>query len=189
MIMTEKDKQEVSDLIKQAKEGKQIAFSKLYERYKKNIYITIIKIVKNKDVADDLLSITFVKAFTKLDSFVDNISFELWLKTIAINSSIDYIRHTKKESNLYWIDDDENCKIQLGSTADYSPEEDYIFKETDSKLSEAFSRLRYKYRRILELRTVQNLSYKEIAEQMGLNESQVKSWLNKAREKLKELLN
>ena len=137
MIMTEKDKQEVSDLIKQAKEGKQIAFSKLYERYKKNIYITIIKIVKNKDVADDLLSITFVKAFTKLDSFVDNISFELWLKTIAINSSIDYIRHTKKESNLYWIDDDENCKIQLGSTADYSPEEDYIFKETDSKLSKA----------------------------------------------------
>lgn len=187
--MTEKDKQEVSDLIKQAKEGKQIAFSKLYEMFKRPLYITIIKIVNNKDVADDILSMTFVKAFTKLDSYVNDISFELWLKTIAINSSIDYIRRYKKDSSLYWIDDDENCNIQLGSTADYSPEEDYIFKETDSRLSEAFSRLRFKYRNILELRIVQNLSYKEISEQLGLSESQVKSTLNKAREKLKQLLN
>lgn len=187
--MTEQEKKEVSDLIKQAKEGKQIAFSKLYERFKKIIYLTIIKIVKNKDVADDLLSTTFVKAFTKLDSFVENISFEMWLKTIAINSSIDYVRHYKKDSGLYWIDDDENCKIQLSSAADYSPEENLIFKETDSNLSEAFNRLRFKYRNILELRTVQNLSYKEISEQLGLSESQVKSTLNKAREKLKQLLN
>ena len=187
--MTDKEKQEVSDLIKQAREGKQIAFTKLYEKFKRIIYLTIIKIIKNKDVADDLLSATFIKAFTKLDSFVENISFEMRLKTIAINSSIDYIRHYKKDSNLYWLDDSENCNIQLNSTADYSPEEIFIFNETDSRLSYAFNRLRYKYRRILELRIVQNLSYKEIGEQMGLNESQVKSTLNKAREKLKQMLN
>ena len=57
------------------------------------------------------------------------------------------------------------------------------------KLEKALSNLRWKYRNILELRTVQNMSYKQMSEQLGLTESQVKSLLNKAREKLKQLLN
>ena len=114
--MTDLEKQQISELIKQAKEGNQLAFTKLYEKYKQIIYVTIYRIVNNKDAADDLLSITFVKAFSKLDSYVTNISFEMWLKTIAINSSIDYIRRTKKESANYWIDDSDSC-FQLSDTA------------------------------------------------------------------------
>jgi RNA polymerase sigma-70 factor (ECF subfamily) len=185
--MTDLEKQQISELIKQAKEGNQLAFTKLYEKYKQIIYITIYRIVNNKDATDDLLSITFVKAFSKLDSYVTNISFEMWLKTIAINSSIDYIRRTKKESANYWIDDSDSC-FQLSDTAGYSPEEDYIFDETRSMLDSALSRLRFKYRNIIELRSIQNLSYKQISEQLGLTESQVKSRLNRARDKLKQLL-
>ena len=96
--MTDEEKQQLFDLIKQAKEGKQIAFTKLYEKYKQTIYITIYRIVNNRDVADDLTSITFVKAFSKISSYVNNISFEMWLKTIAINSSIDYIPILKAKS-------------------------------------------------------------------------------------------
>lgn len=183
------NKQELEDLIKQAKEGKQIAFTKLYNMYKQVIYYTIIQIVKNKDVADDLTSITFSKAFLKLDSYVNHISFEMWLKTIAVNSSIDYIRHYKKDSQLNWLDDNETCKIQLDSTADYSPEETYLFKETSLLLEDCLSRLRFKYRQILLMRCIQNLSYKEISKELNLTEPQVKSLLNKARKKLKELLN
>ena len=111
----------------------------------------------------------------------------MWLKTIAINTSIDYIRHTKKEKANYWIDDDANS-LQLSSQASYSPEEDYIFSEKSDALDNALSRLRWKYRNIIELRSIQNLSYKQISEHLGLTESQVKSRLNKTREKLKELL-
>jgi len=186
--MTDLEKQQIFELIKQAREGKQSAFTRLYNRFERTIYLTIYNIVKNRDVADDLLSVTFIKAFSKLDSYVNNISFEMWLKTIAINSSIDYIRRTKKEKYDYELDNDNNC-LQVSSSADSSPEDLYIYHETDSKLSDALSRLRYKYRYILELRTVQNLSYKEIAEHLELSESQVKSRLNKAREKLKQLLN
>lgn len=186
--MTDEERQQLFDLIKQAKEGKQYAFTQLYNKYKQVIYSTIHKIVNNRDAADDLLSVTFIKAFSKISSYVNNISFEMWLKTIAINSSIDYIRRTKKENANYWLDDSTST-VQLRSSADYSPEDNYIFNETDERLSDAFSRLRYKYRHILELRTVQNLSYKQISEELGLSESQVKSRLNKAREKLKQLLN
>ena len=178
--MTDLEKQQISELIKQAKEGNQLAFTKLYEKYKQIIYVTIYRIVNNKDAADDLLSITFVKAFSKLDSYVTNISFEMWLKTIAI-------RRTKKESANYWIDDSDSC-FQLSDTAGCSPEEDYIFDETRSMLDSALSRLRFKYRNIIELRSIQNLSYKQISEQLGLTESQVKSRLNRARDKLKQLL-
>ena len=175
-------------LIQQAKLGKQDAFTELYDRHHKLIRYIIYDIVKNEDVADDLLSVTFTKAFSRLESYVNPISFEMWLKTIAINSSIDYIRRTKKENANYWLDDDTST-VQLRSSADYSPEDNYIFNETDARLTNAFNRLRYKYRYILELRTVQNMSYKQISEQLGLSESQVKSQLNKAREKLKQLLN
>lgn len=186
--MTDLEKQQVFELIKQAKEGKQSAFTRLYNKFERTIYYTIYHIVNNKDAADDLLSVTFIKAFSKLDSYINNISFEMWLKTIAINSSIDYIRRTKKEKANYWIDDDMSS-FQLSNSADYSPEEDYIFRETSSKLEHALSRLRFKYRNILELRTIRGLSYKQISEELGLSESQVKSQLNKARDKLKQLLN
>jgi RNA polymerase sigma-70 factor (ECF subfamily) len=186
--MTDLEKQQIFELIKQAREGKQSAFTRLYNRFERTIYLTIYNIVKNRDVADDLLSITFIKAFSKLDSYVNNISFEMWLKTIAINSSIDYIRRMKKEKANYWIDDDANS-LQLSNQASYSPEDDYVFAETSDALDSALSRLRFKYRNIIELRTVQGLSYKEISEQLGLSESQVKSQLNKARDKLKQLLN
>ena len=185
--MTDLEKQQISELIKQAKEGKQIAFTKLYNRFNKVIYHTIYYIVNNKDATDDLLSVTFTKAFSKLDSYVNNISFEMWLKTIAINSSIDYIRKTKKENANYWIDDSDSC-FQLNDTAGHSPEEDYIFNETSSMVDNALSRLRFKYKNIIDLRTIQNLSYKQISEKTGLTESQVKSQLNRARDKLKQLL-
>lgn len=187
-MMTDEEKQKLLDLIKQAKEGKQSAFTRLYNKYKDIIRTTIIQIVRNNDVADDLLSVTFTKAFAKIDSYINHISFEMWLKTIAINSSIDYIRRTKKENVNVWIDDD-NSVIQLSDSANCSPEDNFIFKETSSKLENALSRLRYKYRNILQLRTEEHLSYKEIGDRLSLNESQVKSTLNKAREKLKQLLN
>ena len=62
--MTDEEKQQVFDLIKQAKEGKQSAFTKLYNRFNRVIYNTIYYIVNNKDAADDLLSVTFTKAFS-----------------------------------------------------------------------------------------------------------------------------
>lgn len=98
--MTDEERQQLLDLIKQAKEGKQHAFTQLYNRYHRIIYNTIYNIVHNKDVTDDLVSVTFTKAFFKIASYVNHISFEMWLKTIAINSSIDYIRRTKKRSMI-----------------------------------------------------------------------------------------
>ena len=54
--------QEIIDLVEQAKQGSQKAFSKLYYKYKTDIWYTIMGVVKNTDVADDLTSVVFTKA-------------------------------------------------------------------------------------------------------------------------------
>lgn len=186
--MTDEEKQKLLVLINKAKEGNQNAFTRLYNKYLRTIRSVIYDIVRNKDVTDDLISVTFTKAWFKLATYTNHISFEMWLKTIAINSSIDYIRRTKREKYDYELDNEDNC-YQVRSSADDSPEEVYIFHETNSRLADALKRLKPSYRSILELRTTENLSYKEISDRLGLTESQVKSRLNNAREKLKKLLN
>lgn len=178
--------QEIIDLVEQAKQGSQKAFSKLYYTYKANIWYTIMNVVKNTDVADDLTSIVFTKAYEKLSTYVQHISFEMWLKTIAINSAIDYIRRHKKEQLNNYVDDDE-CKIQL-STLERSPEEELILKEEVDIVLRTIPTLKKKYRDLINAR-IEGTSYKDIAKQLAMNELAVKGNLNKARQKLKEKTN
>ena len=170
-------------LIAQAKEGKQSAYTKLYNLYKTGISFVIYNIVKNKDVTDDLLSVVFTKAFTKLDKFVDNISFGMWLKTIAVNTSIDYIRHTKQEIMNTYVDD-ENCFVQLENT-DRSPEENFVSKENLEIVQQEIEHLRLKHQIILKGKYLDNLTYQDLADKLQIPISKVKSDLNKARQKLK----
>lgn len=175
--------QEIIDLIEQAKKGSQKAFSELYYRYKSNIWYTILNVVKNIDVADDLTSIVFTKAYEKLSTYVNHISFEMWLKTIAVNASIDYIRRNKKEQLNNYVDEDES-PIQL-SALERSPEEDLILKEKLDIVLQAIPTLKRKYRDLINAR-IDGLSYKEIASKLAMNELAVKGDLNKARQKLKQ---
>lgn len=175
--------QEIIDLIEQAKKGSQKAFSELYYRYKSNIWYTILNVVKNTDVADDLTSIVFTKAYEKLSTYVNHISFEMWLKTIAVNASIDYIRRNKKEQLNNYVDEDES-PIQL-SDLEKSPEENLILKEKLDIVLQAIPTLKKKYRDLINAR-IGGLSYKEIAKELAMNELAVKGDLNKARQKLKQ---
>lgn len=175
--------QEIIDLIEQAKKGSQKAFSELYYRYKSNIWYTILNVVKNTDVADDLTSIVFTKAYEKLSMYTQHISFNMWLKTIAVNASIDYIRRNKKEQLNNYVDEDEN-PIQL-SALERSPEEDLILKEKLDIVLQAIPTLKKKYRDLINAR-IDGMSYKEIANKLAMNELAVKGDLNKARQKLKQ---
>ena len=182
--MTDLEKQQIFELIKQAKEGKQSAFTRLYNRFSKIIYNTIYYIVNNKDVADDLLSVTFTKAFKKISTYTNPISFEMWLKTIAINTAIDYIRKMKNEKQNNYIDDTENNTTEL---QEYVPstEDVLIQKEEHKALMEAMATLRSNYKEILKLRFIDELSYRDIATKLGLSEITVKSQLFKAKQKLR----
>lgn len=179
-------KEEEKLLIEQARNGSERAFNQLYNTYRKNIWWTAYKIVKNTDVADDITSTVFTKAYLKFDTYTSHISYEMWLKTITINTAIDYIRRNKKEHLNSYIDD-EDSNIQL-SGLDNSPEENFIDKQNLEVVQECISRLRKLHRELIRLK-LEGKSYQQIAQELALPESKVKGHLNRARRRLKQLYN
>lgn len=178
-------KEEIKLLVEQARTGSQKAFSELYNTYKKTIWWTAYKIVKNIDVADDIMSIVFTKAYEKMDTFTNHISFEMWLKTITINTAIDYVRKNKKEQLNSYIDDEDN-NIQLDDL-DSSPEENLIGQQTAVIIDECIKRLKPRHRKLIELR-LEGKSYQQIADQLALPLDSVKSCLSNARRRLRQLI-
>lgn len=171
-------------LIEQVKQGNEKAFNELYRKYKDIVYNAAFFVVKNKDVADDITSVVFTKAWYKRETFIDNISLKMWLKTIATNSAIDYIRRSKKE-NLNSYIDDENSFIQV-KASEQSPEEKLLAAEKLKIVTGLIPRMKKQFRDILTYR-LEGKTYKQIAELLGSNEITVKSTLNKARRHLRKL--
>ena len=73
----------------------QNAFAELMANYKKSIYFTILKMIRDPDDAEDLTIEAFSKAFNKLDKFKKDYTFSTWLFRIATNNTIDFIRKKK----------------------------------------------------------------------------------------------
>lgn len=175
---------DTNTLIEQAKTGKQEAFTKLYNQYHRLIRYIIYDLVKDESLTNDLTSVTFTKAFSKIDSYVNPISFEAWLKTIAVNTVIDHVRANKEQQQNYSIDNEESS-IQLEDTK-IDPETEIIKYESVELLKMALKKLRSKYRNLLEMRYFSGYTYEQLSSLLGIPIGTVKSDLNKAKRKLKQ---
>lgn len=179
-------KEEEKLLVEQAREGSERAFNTLYNNYYKIVWYTANNVVHNSDAADDITSMVFTKVYLKLQSYTNHISFEMWLKTITVNTAIDYIRRNKKEQLNNYIDDEES-KIQL-SGLEHSPEDNMIFQQNINIVMECIPRLKKKYRDLIYAR-LDGKSYQQISQELAIPEATVKTCLNKARQRLKQLFN
>lgn len=172
----------MKNAIELAKNGNNRAIAYLYNKYYKVVYNTLLYIVKDKNIATDLTSEVFIKAFNSLDKFYVNISFEMWLKTIANNKGIDFIRNTKHFLNDSI--DNETSLFSLSYTDNSTPEDDLIKQEEIELLRKAIDRLPSKYRDLINLRINDNLSYTEIAKRKKISLNLVKSHLHKAKTRI-----
>ena len=175
------------DAIELAKAGSEKAFTFLYNTHNRAIYRVIYNVVKNKDVADDLLSETFLKAFKNIDKFTKDISFEMWLKTIANHHSIDFVRSGQKNQRDVYIDDDMLSEFIY---TDYTnPEKDLIKKEEYERFEDGFKSLGKRSKEVLNYRLKDGLSYQEIADKMGLSIGTIKHYIFKYKSKLIKAIN
>ena len=183
--------QEDYQFVQQAIRGSQKAYTVLMERYRNSIYHMMLKMVKNREDADDLTLEAFGKAFNKLASYEPRYAFSTWLFKIAINNCIDHIR--KKRLKLLSIDD----PIEPNSDHDFSsnirsgaldPEERFIRKQRVKLMRTILSKLSLKYRLMIELRFFEELSYDEIAKELNIPLGTVKAQLFRAKEILYTLL-
>ncbi len=189
---TDRAKQD-HELVAAALDGDQRAYGKLMARYRDSIYFMIKKMVNNPDDAEDFTIEAFGKAFSNLHKYSADFAFSTWLYRIAINNCIDHIR--KKRLEIYYSID-EPMEGEEGSnggsrdipTDNLDPEEDYIKKQRILLMREVIERLNVKYRRLIELRFLKELSYEEIANTMGLPLGTVKAQLHRAKNLLHNIL-
>ena len=178
-------------LVEEAKKGKQAAYAELMDRYRDSIYFTMLKMVKNTDDADDLTIEAFGKAFNRLEQYSPSFAFSTWLFKIASNNSIDFIR--KKRIQVTSMDsgfsnsDGESIQIDARSTG-LNPEETIIQGQRIDHMRLLVSKLKPKYRELVEKRYFEEMSYEEIAEEMNLPLGTVKAQLFRARDFLASMI-
>ncbi len=168
----------------------QSAYAELMSRYKDSIYFMLLKMINNKDDAEDLTIEAFGKAFNRLEQYIPNYAFSTWLFKIATNNCIDFIR--RKKANLLSIDIDKNddgsdAHIDLKSKG-LDPEEKFIKKQKIHLMRKVVTQLKPRYRQLIELRYFKEFSYDEIAQELDIPLGTVKAQLFRAREFLYNIM-
>lgn len=178
-------------LVREAIQGDQKAYNKIMQRYERSVYFLTLKMVGNEDDANDLTVETFAKAFENLHKYKADFAFSSWLFRIATNSSIDFLR--KKRLQTVSIDTISNSEgefnsIQLKSEAP-NPEERSIKKQQSEEMRFIIDQLPQYYRKLINLRYYDDLTYEEIAVHLNSPVGTVKVQLFRAKDLISNMLN
>ena len=155
-------------LIERAKKGDEIALNELYESNKSKVYNYLLKLTRDETLTEHMLSITFEKAFFKIDTYKDTGNkFSTWLIAIAKNSLTDYYRR-KKETIIVELTEEEESIIFNFKDGSNTIEEELIQVEKSEKLSNLLNKLNEKEKEIINLRFYEDKSYKEISKELNI---------------------
>jgi len=175
------------DLVKRAIQNDQKAYAELMTRYKDAIYFMLLKMVNNKEDANDLTVEAFGKAFENIEKYRADFAFSTWLFKIATNNCIDFIR--KKRLKIFSID--QTIEGEEGSENRYDiasegldPEEKLIKKQKTDLMRNIVDKLPVRYRQLVIMRYFDEKSYEEISVELDLPLGTVKAQLFRARDLL-----
>lgn len=185
--MDANDEKDVLRHVHKALSGDARAFEWLIKKYQKRIYFTVLQMVMNHEDADDILQETFIKVYTKLDTYDDDYPFYPWLYRIAINTALN---HQKKKSRLRALSLDDLDNNNHQSDLAESPQQvDHMQgSELVNKLKEALQKIPVEQKTVFILRVKEGLSYQEISDTLEISIGTVMSRLSRARDKLRSLL-
>jgi RNA polymerase sigma factor (sigma-70 family) len=171
-------------------EKDQQAYATLMKRYKKAVYFMILKMIRDADDAEDLTMEAFAKAFRNLHKFKKDYTFSTWLFRIATNNTIDFIRKKKLKTmslNTTLSDDGGNSVTIDVEDDDKNPQDEYIRTQRIEMVRIFVDKLPAKYRKLVQLRYFDELSYEEIAQELDKPLGTVKAQLHRSRELLYEI--
>jgi RNA polymerase sigma factor (sigma-70 family) len=178
------------ELVLRAKGGDQDAYALLLGRYWDSIFFMLLKMVHNKDDAEDLTIEAFGKAFKNLANYTPEFAFSTWLFKIANNNAIDFIRRQKGKSvsiDNQGRNQEDESQVQLQSNV-MDPEEELIRKQRAILLKHVVDQLKPRYSKLVNLRFYKEYSYEEIAKELELPIGTVKAQLFRAKELLYNIL-
>lgn len=172
------------ELASKAAGGDREAFAELVQRYEKPIFAFAFRMIGSREDARDLAQEAFLKAFRALATFKENSRFSPWIYAITNNLCIDFLRRKGRNNLSLEQPLPEGGERQIGGGLD--PSRSLERKETQLLVQQALDFLPVKFKNVLVLRHMQELSYEEIAQALGISVSLVKTHLFRAREALRK---
>jgi RNA polymerase sigma-70 factor (ECF subfamily) len=154
----------------------------LYTALYKRVYNSCLRILRDRQEAEDAMQESFIKAFSHLEKYDGALSFEAWMVRIAINTSIDKLRG----KNLEWVDCGDTLLYNLEDKDDKEDWEQILARVEEVK--SAINRLPEANRLILSLYLIEGYDHKEIAEILNIQAGASRVQYMRAKQKLIELL-
>ena len=182
------------EIVVLAREGREAAYRELIRRYERPIFSLILRMVRDRQLAEDLTQETCIKTLNPIATYRPEFKFSSWIFKIANNTAIDHLR--RRELNTLSIDgaphattaeDIEATALQVGDRGE-SPLAELEARELGSAIERAIGQLRPEYRSCIMLRHVEGLAYEEIASMLDLPLGTVKTYIHRARHELREML-
>jgi RNA polymerase sigma-70 factor (ECF subfamily) len=182
------------EIVALAREGREAAYRELIRRYERPVFSLILRMVRDRQLAEDLAQETFIKALNAIGSYRPEFKFSSWIFKIANNAAIDHLR--RRELDTLSIDgaphatsaeDIEATALQVGDKSE-TPLAELEARELGSAIERAIGRLRPEYRSCIMLRHVEGMAYEEIAQLLDLPLGTVKTYIHRARHELRDML-
>jgi RNA polymerase sigma-70 factor, ECF subfamily len=174
-----------------ARGGRDTAYRELIRRYERPVFALLFRMVRDRELAEDLSQETFVKALNAIDSYRPEFKFSSWIFKIANNAAIDHLR--RRELDTLSLDGSPHAEtpeamkataLQIGARQE-SPLDEVEAKELGGAIETAIGRLRPEYRSCILLRHVEGRAYEEIADILNLPLGTVKTYIHRARNELR----
>jgi RNA polymerase sigma-70 factor (ECF subfamily) len=182
------------EVVRHAVIGREAAYRELIRRYQRPVFSLVFRMVRDRELAEDLAQETFVKVLNAIDSYRPEYKFSSWIFKIANNAAIDHLR--RRNLDTLSIDGSPHAEtaeaieattLQLGDGQE-SPLDEVASRELGSQIERAINTLRPEYRSCILLRHIDGRPYEEIAEILDLPLGTVKTYIHRARNELRILL-
>lgn len=171
-------------MIKRAQAGDESAFTRIFNKYKTFVDRILFQYLKDMDEAKDVTNIVFLKVYEKLSTFTAYDSFGGWLRIIANNTAIDYLRATNKSSRILGSGED-----RLPSTEDVTTGDELVNHLTYKQILELFDELPEYKREICYMFYQDGMRVEDISNALNVPTGTIKSVLSRTRKKIKNKLN
>jgi RNA polymerase sigma-70 factor, ECF subfamily len=183
-----------ADVVALALEGREAAHRELIRRYERPVFSLVFRMVRDRELAEDLTQDTFVKVLSHLDRYRSDFKFSSWLFKIANNVAIDHLRRRQLDTvsmdgspHALTADAVESTRFDVADDAENALDE-MEARELGSAIERAIALLRPEYRSCIMLRHVEGRSYEEIATTLDLPLGTVKTYIHRARHELRRAL-
>lgn len=175
-------------LAKLAKQGDRGAFSDIVEIYKDKLYHLAYRMTGNRQEAEDIVQETFLRVYRSLDRYDEALKFSTWIYRICTNLCIDRLRKRKASYSL-------DADVSEGEGTDWysmlpseepTPEGRLMLSETQRRIREAIDTLPEKYKSVVILRYMHDMSLQEIGDVLDMPVTTVKTRVHRGREFLRK---